>query len=81
MTKPCGSGDTVNEAVVQGKVHVLIRGGLLDMATRRQHHPFGEIAGRGDRLTKSWRYQEALPPDSEPQGSRNDGSRQDGGDG
>ena len=29
MTKPCGSGDTVNGALQAAKAHVLIRGGLL----------------------------------------------------
>ena len=31
MTKPCGSGDTVNGALQAARVHVLIRGELLDL--------------------------------------------------
>jgi len=30
MTKPCGSGDTVNGALQAARVHVLIRGDLLE---------------------------------------------------
>ncbi len=38
------------------KVHVLIRGDLLDMQFACVFMPSGESAGRGDRLTKSRRF-------------------------
>jgi len=48
------------------KVHALIRGDLPSVAADCCNIPlFGETAGRGDRLTKSRRYHESIPPDIE----------------
>ena len=50
------------------KVHVLIRGDLSGMQLFDvSFYHFGEITGRGNRFTKSWRYQENIPPDIERQ--------------
>ena len=47
------------------KVHAFIRG---DLSGKRlfdvSFYHFGEITGRGNRLTKSRRYQESVPTDS-----------------